>query len=59
LTNEREFEPGDIVYLISGSSKMTVVEVDYLTCRVMWNPFGSSEIKTLDLPKIALRLHNK
>jgi uncharacterized protein YodC (DUF2158 family) len=52
-----KFEMGDVVYLKSGSPKMTVTCVIANTAvRCVWVVFGTGELKSADLPHDALKL---
>lgn len=53
-----EFNPGDIVYLRSGSPKMTVIKVDGVGTRwitVVWVAYGKSKMEERCLPSFAFK----
>lgn len=51
------FQIGDVVYLKSGSPRMTVTTVIANTSvRVAWVVYNTGELQTADLPHTALRL---
>lgn len=55
-----ELKPGDVVYLKSGSQKMTVeMVVDALNVRIICMPYGSHTLTTATIAKAALRKHHE
>lgn len=51
------FQAGDVVYLKSGSPRMTVTTVVANSAvRVVWVVYNTGELQTADLPHDALRL---
>jgi hypothetical protein len=62
-----QFEPGDVVYLKSGSVKMTVVSASYATggtlgescVTVMWMVYDIKDIRTQSVPHSALILADR
>lgn len=52
--NTRNFAPGDVVALKSGSSRMTVVAVEDDVAKVMWSEYSTRDIHERVFPLVAL-----
>lgn len=48
------FTPGDVVYLKSGSSRMTIIKVEGNVATVVWSAYGTPHIEQKDIPCVAL-----
>lgn len=59
LIGLRVFKPGDLVYLKSGSPKMTVTRGNEETVEVIWSAYGSDKIQTMVVPTVALKAANR
>jgi hypothetical protein len=56
MTDEPAFKPGDLVYLKSGSPKMTVVSATEDYVRVVFCVYGTDKITEQQIPAVALVL---
>lgn len=52
--NPRNFAPGDVVALKSGSSRMTVVAVNDDMVTVLWSEYSTRDIHERAFPLVAL-----